>query len=81
VIIFLGAPHRGLNVTALKTLVKGEPSEKLIDELRPDSGTLTDLNRGFVHIAGDIEILTCYETRPTKTAILVSSGIHTSLCI
>lgn len=70
--IFLAAPHRGLNVTALKTLVKGEPSERLIEELRAESATLTDLNRGFAYIAKDIEILTCYETKPTKTAINVS---------
>ena len=71
--IFLGAPHRGLNVTALQTLVKGEPPSKLIAELEADSATLTDLNQGFAHVAKDIDILTCYETRSTKTAINVSS--------
>jgi hypothetical protein len=71
--IFFGAPHRGLNVTALQTLVKGEPTEKLVDELKAESATLTDLNQGFSHIARDIDILTCYETRSTKSAINVNS--------
>lgn len=71
-IIFLGAPHRGLNVTALQTLVKGEPIAKLVAELEADSATLTDLNQGFAHVAKNIDILTCYETRSTKTAINVS---------
>ena len=75
-IIFLAAPHKGLQTNALETLVKSKPTEDLIRELKPGSPTLTDLNRRFAIVAKDIEILTCYELYPTKTAIQVSSIIY-----
>ncbi|OBT39216.1 hypothetical protein VE00_10383 [Pseudogymnoascus sp. WSF 3629] len=68
-IIFLAAPHRGLNITALKTLVKGEATEQMVLELQSESPTLAWLNQCFAQFARDIDILTCYETKPTKTAI------------
>ena len=71
-IIFLAAPHRGLNIKALQTLVKGEATEQMVLELKPESPTLAWLNQGFIRFARDIDILTCYETKPTKTAINVS---------
>lgn len=71
-IIFLGAPHKGLQITALETLVKFRPTEDMARELKPGSPTLTDLNERFRHVAKNIDILTCYELYPTKTAIRVS---------
>ncbi|OBT72109.1 hypothetical protein VF21_09192 [Pseudogymnoascus sp. 05NY08] len=68
-IIFLAAPHRGLNIAALQTLVKGEATEQMVLELQSESPTLTWLNQSFTRFARDIDILTCYETKPTKTAI------------
>ena len=70
-IIFIGAPHRGLHVMALQTLVKSKPTEDMIRELKAESPTLTDLNDKFRYVAKDIDILTCYELAPTKTAIEV----------
>ena len=67
-IIFLGAPHRGLNVKALETLVEFQPTEDLIRELRPGSPTLTSLNNRFKDVVKDVHILTCYELHRTKTA-------------
>ena len=71
-IVFLGAPHRGLNVDAISTLVKDNPTERLIEELRSESTTLTDLNQRFSQVAKDIDILTCYEAKHTKTIVNVS---------
>ncbi|KFZ14209.1 hypothetical protein V501_03348 [Pseudogymnoascus sp. VKM F-4519 (FW-2642)] len=73
-IIFLAAPHRGLNITALQTLVKGEATEQMVLELQSESPTLTWLNQSFTRFARDIDILTCYETKPTKTAIDVDGA-------
>lgn len=70
-IVFLAAPHRGLNINALQTLVKQKPTETLVMELKAGSPTLTDLNNRFAHFARDINILTCYETIMTKTVIEV----------
>lgn len=44
----------------------------MIRELRSESPTLTELNDKFRHVAKEIDILTCYELSPTKTAIEVS---------
>ena len=74
-IVFLGAPHRGLHTAALETLAKSGPMEDLIRELRSESPTLTELNDKFRHVAQDIDILTCYELKPTKTAIEVHAII------
>lgn len=70
-IIFLGAPHKGFETTALETLVKSQATEDMIRELKVESPTLTELNDKFRHVAKDIDILTCYELSPTKTAIEV----------
>lgn len=75
--MFLAAPHRGLNVTAMQTLVKGKASQALVDELSGGSRSLNEISARFAQIAGDIDILTCYETKPTKTAIEVSfTGVY-----
>ena len=70
-IVFLGAPHRGLETTALESLVKSQATEDMIRELKAESPTLTELNDKFRHVAKAIDILTCYELSPTKTAIEV----------
>ncbi|OBT63835.1 hypothetical protein VE03_06602 [Pseudogymnoascus sp. 23342-1-I1] len=75
-IIFLAAPHRGLNIDALQTLVMGQASEGLINELRSESPTLRELTNRFRDIVEDnIDLLTCYEQRPTKTVVKGADGI------
>ena len=64
---FFGAPHRGLNVAAMQTLVEGRPSEDLIRELKRQSPTLTRLNADFKRLYGDFNILTIYEMRDTPS--------------
>ncbi|EQB44810.1 hypothetical protein CGLO_16409 [Colletotrichum gloeosporioides Cg-14] len=73
-IIFLAAPHKGLDVEALQTLFKGQPSETLVHELKKGSPTLLELNTKFSQIAGDIDILTCYEMKQTKQAVILENG-------
>ena len=70
-IVFLGAPHKGLHTSALETLVESEPTEDMIRELKSESPTLTDLNHRFAHVGNDLDILTCYELSLTKTVIRV----------
>jgi hypothetical protein len=71
-IIFMGAPHRGLDTTAIGELVKSKPTEVLISELRAESPTLMDLSKHFPNVAKDVDILSCFESMPTKTIIEVS---------
>ncbi|KAL9069066.1 MAG: hypothetical protein Q9157_006295 [Trypethelium eluteriae] len=68
-IVFLGAPHRGLQVEALETLVKSRPTEDIVLELRSGSPTLTYLNNNFRQVVDDIQIISCYEKYPTPTVI------------
>jgi hypothetical protein len=66
-IIFLGTPHKGLEVDALATLVKQEPSRDIVEELKPDSPTLRDLNDRFGRLSGQMNIVTFYELTMTPT--------------
>ncbi|KAF2236554.1 ankyrin [Viridothelium virens] len=68
-IIFLGAPHRGLQVEALETLVKSKPAEDIIRELKSGSSTLRYLNKSFCKATRGIPIITCYERYPTPTVV------------
>jgi hypothetical protein len=58
-----------MDVDALKTLVKNEPTQELIYELRKESPTLQELNERFGDVARDIDILTCFETQKTNTVV------------
>ena len=66
-IVLFGAPHRGLEVTAMQSMVYGTPSEDLIRELKMDSPTLERLNDGFRHVYAGINILTIYEMEPSAS--------------
>lgn len=70
-IVFLAAPHRGMDVDVLRTIVKvNDPPRELIQELgQPTSSILNELNERFMRIAQEIEILACFETLETKTVV------------
>lgn len=70
-IIFLGAPHKGLNTSALETLVLSKPTEDMVKELKAESPTLTELSDKFRFVAENIDIVTCYEMKKTRTAMKV----------
>ena len=71
--VFLGVPHRGLEITALKTLVQGTSSEMMINELQEGSSVLGFLDHDFKQSFERFPaaILTCYESSPTPTVIKV----------
>ncbi|KAI9717832.1 MAG: hypothetical protein M1828_007071 [Chrysothrix sp. TS-e1954] len=73
-VVFIGAPHRGLEVTALQSLVKGTPSEDLVGELKRHSPTLTRLNDTFKNLDGEFNILTVYEMRDTPSVCQRKDG-------
>ena len=66
-LILFGAPHRGLDVVALQTMVKGMPSEGLVQELEMRSPTLQMLNDRFRRVYEGLDILTVYEMQPTAS--------------
>ncbi|CAD6574573.1 MAG: hypothetical protein ASARMPREDX12_006825 [Alectoria sarmentosa] len=75
-LIFLGAPHRGLETTALKTLVEGTASANMIRDLEEGSNTLAMLDDDFkkYHQESSIHILSFYELYKTPTAHQSSDG-------
>ena len=73
-LIFFGAPHRGLEIAAIKTLVDGTPSEDIVQELKKQSPTLTRLNDDFRHLHGNLEILTIFELEDTPSIVETPDG-------
>ena len=73
-LVFIGAPHRGLEVASLQTLVKGRPSEELVRELKRHSPTLTRQNADFKNLYGDFNILTIYEMKDTPSVRQTKGG-------
>lgn len=73
-VIFFGAPHRGLNIAAIQSIMNGTPSADLIRELGWQSPTIQKLNNGFRHACEGLDILTIYEKIPTATLRKSKSG-------
>ena len=72
--IFFGAPHRGLNITAMQSIMNGTPSAELIRELGWQSPTIQRLNSQFPRSCADLDILAIYEKKPTATLRRSDSG-------
>jgi hypothetical protein len=69
-IIFLSTPHRGTNLAEtlnriLQVSFVSNPMQ-FIAELANGSQTLQKLNEQFRHVAPKLQIVSFYETRPTK---------------
>lgn len=73
-VMFFGAPHRGLNITAMQSILNGTPSAELIRELGWQSPTIQRLNNAFRHLCEGFDILSIYEKRPTATLCKSESG-------
>ena len=71
---FFGAPHRGLGIVAIKTLVDGTSLEDIVQELRKQSPTWTRLNDDFRYLHADLEILTIFELEDTPSVIETPGG-------
>jgi hypothetical protein len=70
-IVFFGAPHRGLDTEALRTVTQGKPTEEMIRDLGPTSWLLLSLNDMFRAISDSVVLISCYETNETPTTIEV----------
>ncbi|KAL9093765.1 MAG: hypothetical protein Q9159_000066 [Coniocarpon cinnabarinum] len=69
-VIFLGAPHDGLDQWTCSLISNGQMSDKLSSELSPGSPTILALNSDFAPIADLLHIVACYETRDTLTDLV-----------
>jgi hypothetical protein len=68
-LIFLAAPHRGMDIEALKTMIKSDPPQQLVNEIGPESPTLKDMHDRFRRVSVHMQILSVYETLKTPTVV------------
>lgn len=78
--LFFGVPNHGMDITALGTMVRGQPNEQLVTQLGPDSDVLDRLATDFERVFNfsDSRILCFCETALSPTAVedpLVSFSI------
>lgn len=73
--IFFGTPNRGLQIDTLRSMVKGQPNSRLVEDLVPRSKTLNEIHEVFCRYFSfnDAQIVSVYETQPTKTVVMVGS--------
>ncbi|KAK5724668.1 hypothetical protein LTR15_004715 [Elasticomyces elasticus] len=73
-VVFLGVPHGGLDQTALADIVRGQPPQELITELKRNSPTLRGLAQRFKSNCSDLVVHTYYESRMTNTVVQLADG-------
>ena len=65
-VIFLSAPHDGLDRKSLQAITSTELPLDLEMELSPGSPAILELNADFAPVADQLHIMACYETRETQ---------------
>lgn len=64
-IVFLGTPHQGAAIAqTLARLVALVGARPFVDDLLPQSPMLQSINEDFPRIAGKLQLMSFYETRP-----------------
>ncbi|KAF9639078.1 hypothetical protein BFW01_g9975 [Lasiodiplodia theobromae] len=73
--LFFGVPNAGMEITQLRTMVKGDPTEQLIEDLAPRSPRLSSLDSLFSghQATRDFRVVSFYETETTKTVHFLGS--------
>jgi len=68
-IFFFGVPSKGMHISHLLSMVKGQPNEGLIRMLSEDSHYLSSLNQHFSGIATlkEMRLISAYETKLSRT--------------
>ena len=68
-VIFFGVPNRGLEISSLASMVKGQPNEQLVRDLDPNSRFLTHLHDMFYRrfTFNYSPIISIYERKMTPT--------------
>jgi len=68
-VIFFGVPNRGLDISSLTSIVKGQPNEYLVKNLDPSSPFLRHLHEIFYNkfTTKGSKIICIFETKETAT--------------
>jgi hypothetical protein len=77
-IILFGVPARGMHVSHLLPMVRGQPNESLVQSLSRDSEYLSQLHTSFKGITSrsKIRLIAAYETKKSPTPKVCSILIH-----
>ncbi|KAI9692467.1 MAG: hypothetical protein M1822_006698 [Bathelium mastoideum] len=69
--LFFGVPNHGMDITSLRTMVRGQPNEHLVTQLGPDSDILDRLATDFERVFNfsDSRIACFCETALSPTAV------------
>ena len=78
-VVFLAAPHLGMEDQHLATLFGDELSKEGAQELRHNSTVLQELNEDYIRLWGEVYTLTCYESRETPLQRKVRERTHPSV--
>lgn len=65
--VFFGTPHEGMEADAMIEAASGNPTEALVRDLQPGSTRVVFLKEQFAKTSSEINLVSCYETRETKT--------------
>lgn len=71
-----GVPNAGMETTQLRTMVKGEPTKDLIEDLSPRSRYLHQVDSLFsgLQATRKFRVLSFYETQTTKSVLQLPDG-------
>ncbi|CEJ93570.1 hypothetical protein VHEMI09148 [[Torrubiella] hemipterigena] len=73
-LIFFGTPHNGMSVANILPGITGQASENLIRDIEPGSSYIKALKARFASATVDLNILSCYELRPTPQSVCQPDG-------
>jgi hypothetical protein len=75
-VMLFGVPNRGLNNSALMSMVRGQPNEELVRYLEPSSRFASDLHQRFYETftLDHSKIICIYETKETPTVRVSSTS-------
>lgn len=70
-LLLFGVPNKGLEGTSLRSMVKGQPNAKLIENLEGSSDFLRLLHELWESLKPqNAKIVSIYETKPTPTVLV-----------
>jgi hypothetical protein len=76
-LFFFGVPNSGMEIGAIKLMVRDQPNESFVHNLGPDSFPLRGLGRKFDDLFAerynDAQMISFYELKPCQASVWVST--------
>jgi hypothetical protein len=80
-LLFFGTPNQGMNIETLRSMVNGQPNERLIADLGTESEVLRNLESDFHRCFNkkDLKVVSFYEMKDTPTVQVCAKMLLCSL--